>query len=497
MTPGTEALPEAVKAAGRRVLWSWLVASGIVACALAVLVLSAGPRGILRVMGLGDGTAHAFRFLIFVIAWCWVTLILLLSQFPSLVRRHLLFLVVLTLLGFRYLDQVREPHAAELGDFPVYYQAAVKISRDEPIQGREVAQRTVGSDLQPGQLYIYPPLLATALSPFVFLSQDALGDAFHLANYAAVVLLVLLLYLILPRYGFSREMAAVCILLMLAVNVPLGRTLIYHQVNLYVLDLMLLGLFFFPRWLFLSALSVSLAMHLKVYPALLVIPFVFARQWRWLGWFAVSQGLIVGATSLIADPSYYFDFVRQISSLSETGLRNTSINVFYYNSFRIFGLEQATAQALLSHGTRLALLVAFTVAFVRLVRRGRLAHASPVESVVLSGYVLVPLAMLLISPSVWEHHYVLIIPTVAVVATLLRTAGQIWAFALSYIFIFLLPVVELYPISYLPLVAVVLMVGLLHVIARRTPQAASTWLSNGFGLTPATGALPDPAGQPR
>lgn len=465
----------AIKAIGKKVLILWLLASAIIAIWIGTLVFADGPRAMLRIMGRGDGTPHAFRLAVFAIGWSWITLVLLLSQAPAFARRHAVFAVVLVLLGFEYLNMVREPHRAGVGDFPVYYEAAVSMSRSEPIQGRAHAQIAAGSELQPGNLYIYPPLLAATLSPLVFLSEEGLGYVFHLANYFGVIMLAVLLYWILPRYGISREVAGIGLVLLLAINVPISRTLIYHQVNVFVFDLMLLGLYFFPRSCFLSALSLTLAMHLKVYPALLVIPFIAARQWRWLAWCAASQVLILGATSVLTDPRYYLDFIGQLGSLRETGLRNTAPGVFIANTFRIFGIQRPVLETILSFAMRLGLLAAFTVAAVRIVRRRLLDTGSGPAGIVLGGYALVPIAMLLVSPSVWEHHYVLLILSFPIVATLLRTPGETGTLLMAWAFVFVLPVVELYPFSYLPLLAMALLVGLLWVLAHRPRGDRPGW----------------------
>jgi len=483
MAPAAIGRVDTSRTVGKRFLMGWLAASGVFAGCVALLVAVEGPRGVLRIMGSGDGTAHVFRFLVFLLAWAWITGTLLLSQFPTFARRHAVFLVVLTLLGLRYLDEVREPHMAGLGDFPVYYQAAVKVRAGEPIQGRALAQQSLGAEIDPADLYIYPPLLATALSPLTFLSEDTVGYLFHLANYLAVILLVVLLYLVLPRYRYSPEMAAGSVLFLLAVNVPVSRTLAYHQVNLFVFDLILLSLFWFPRALFASTLALSLAIHLKVYPVLLVLPFLAAKQWRWLGWFIVSQAVVVVATSLVSSPRYYLDFMSQITVLGETGLRNSSITVFFANTFRILGLDLPTLQGLLSTVTRLVLLAALIVAGLRLTAPARRAIPPNADQLVLGGYALIPVAMLLLSPSVWEHHYVLLILTAAVLATFLRTAVQTWSFLLAYGFIFLLPVVELYPVSYLPLFAVALIVVVLYAVTLQPRSEGPGWQSSIRTLT--------------
>jgi Glycosyltransferase family 87 len=201
-----------------------------------------------------------------------------LSQFPKFVRRHAAFLLVFVLIGFSYLNIVREPHAAGYGDFRPPFLAAVDMSLDQPI-----AQKL-------GRLYLYPPLLATLLSPLVPLGIHRVDLIFQVLNYIAVLLLMILLYLALQRYCFSKELAALARFGSMVANVPVSRMLHFHQINLHAANLILLSLLLFGKHNFWSACSLSLAIHLKVYPLVLVLPFLYQKEWRWCAWFAVARG---------------------------------------------------------------------------------------------------------------------------------------------------------------------------------------------------------------
>jgi uncharacterized membrane protein len=151
---------------------------------------------------------------------------------------------------------------------------------------------------------LYPPLLATLLSPFVSLGIYRLNLIFQVLNYLAVLLLMILLYLTLQHYRFSNGLAALALLGIMVANVPVSRTLHNHQINLHVANLILLSLLLFGKHNFWSACSLSLAIHLKVYPLVLVLPFFYQKEWRWCTWFVASQGIIIVATSVLNSPYY-------------------------------------------------------------------------------------------------------------------------------------------------------------------------------------------------
>ena len=180
------------------------------------------------------------------------------------------------------------------------------------------------------------------------MNLDQASKIFQLVNYFSVILLVFLLYLSLQRYAFSKELAAVVILLVLCINIPVSRTLIYQQVNILLFDLILLSLLFYPKHVFWSAVSLSAAIHIKIYPLLLALPFFYAKDWRWCGWFMFSMAGIVLLTTALNSFDYYIDFVHmlanwtlegEVSAFKETGIRNVSVDPLVYNTLHLFGLD--------------------------------------------------------------------------------------------------------------------------------------------------------------
>jgi hypothetical protein len=224
-----------MKALGRLFLWIYLTLTLCCALVFGVLLLRYGAAAFKVIRRPTSSSGAGMDFVVFSVSWLFIGFLTCLSQFPQFARRHAAFLLVFVLMGFLYLNIVREPHTTGPGDFRPYYLAAVDMRQDRPI-----AQER-------GRLYLYLPLLATLLSPFVPLGMARLNLVFQVLNYVAVLLLMLLLYRALQRYRFSKEVAALALLGIMVANVPIERTLINHQVNLHVANLILLSLLLFGK----------------------------------------------------------------------------------------------------------------------------------------------------------------------------------------------------------------------------------------------------------
>src|SRR5262249_17357736 len=160
-------------------------------------------------------------------------------------------------LGLLYLNLLRErEHFYDLNDYVV---AARALHEHQPLPPR----------------YLYPPLWATLLRPLTPLGGEAIFDLCIVANWGALLLFYGLLYGTLQRYGFARGGAALSALALLAVNVPVLRTLFYGQINLHVANLILLSLLWAGPRPALSAVALSLAVHLKILPLIFVLPFIW------------------------------------------------------------------------------------------------------------------------------------------------------------------------------------------------------------------------------
>jgi hypothetical protein len=98
--------------------------------------------------------------------------------------------------------------------------------------------------------------------------------------------------------------------------------------------------------------------------------------------------------------------------------------------------------------------------------------------------------MLAVSPSIWTHHFVLLMLTMLVLASILRAPWEFWLFVYTYAFIFLIPVYDIYFVSYLRLLGLILLIVLVNGAAKRPTDAAPEWFRRlNQQLAPALGWL--------
>jgi hypothetical protein len=443
-----------LKRMGRRLLVWWAITSAIALAALVIGLASRGAEFFRSFQGPPDASLVEVKFLVFVIAWCWLGLGLALTLVPALVARHAAFLVVWGLLGLGYLNVVRGPHKVEHKDFSNYFTAAVHLRAGQPLTD------------DPFQQYLYPPLLATLIEPLVPFGLGPASWLFRFGNYAALLLFAMLLYAALQRLGADRLVAAVLVLLGLSFNVPIADTLAAQQINLHVANLILAGLLLFPRHVALSAGAVALGAHLKVYPVLLVLPFILLRQWRWCGWFVATSLGVVVATSAINSFDYYAQFLGQLAGLQEFGIRNASVAALLHNTAQFTGVSLGAIERPLATLLQLGCAVLVGWWGWRPAREGLLVPAGDrPERVAGSAIVVLSLVMLVVSPSIWPHHLVLaLLPALALVLTVRRVADAV-LLAAAWLLVFLVPVHEVFPFAYLRLLGLMVFAFLFRGVA--------------------------------
>jgi hypothetical protein len=436
----------------------------LLATAFIALLARQGFSGFYAFQRAGHGSSLEMNFLVATLAWIAFGALAALSCVPAFARRHGGIVFVVAILGFAWLNDIREPHVVRVGDFGAYFEAARAIHDGVPIV--QAADR----------LYLYPPLLATLLSPLTPLGLERTMMLFDLASFGALLGCMALLYVLLPRFRVSRDLAAVAIACLFAANVPVSRTFIYHQVNLFVVLAMLGSFAVHPRRPLLSAALLAVAVHLKVYPVLLVLPFLRVRDYRWLiGFVAANLAIIVG-TSSVSGFDRYLDFARQAAGLQETALRNASLDAIVRSTASVFGFAPPPLLIAAAAAVRLCLALGVIALTEHLSRRGAYVDGDDRARVVRTGFALLPLAMLLVSPSIWEHHAVFLVLTMPVIAASLRTSLEGWMFASAHVFLFWLPVFDIWPLSYLRFVAYALLLGLLALRARSRGDGPPEWL---------------------
>ncbi|MDK1117382.1 MAG: glycosyltransferase family 87 protein [Anaerolineae bacterium] len=334
------------------------------------------------------------------------------------------------LVALVYLNLLRE--RTEYGDVEYYIDAAFKLA----VEGALPID------------YYYPPLWATLLAWLAPLGRDGLFLMLWLFNLLGLFGFYFLLAKTLAHYGFSSHLAALVTAGFMLANAPVLRTLVYMQINLHVLNAVFLSLLLYRRFPALSALTIAVAVHLKLSPAVLVLAFLLEWNWRWLAWAGLSF-LVVGAIPLATyGTGPYLDFIR--NTLLLTAGHGLS---FRENSFE--GLLMALSAllklspAFISIGTNIAralLLIATILVMRKNIQREtffsgegtRLYNAIPALLIL----------MTLAAPVLWVHHGVFLALSFLVLLKKLDSPSQWFLFGFAYFFEYLLPTFDFFPWSY-------------------------------------------------
>jgi hypothetical protein len=258
--------------------------------------------------------------------------------------------------------------------------------------------------------------------------------------------------------------------LFFVVNTPLLRTLVYVQVNLHALNLILLSLLLYPRRTFLSALALAAAVHLKSSPAVLVLAFLIARDWRWLGWFVVSLLALAVVTVAIDGFGPFQDVLYNLQGLAlsqNTIFHDTSIDSFLRFSGHLVGLGLGPIRIII-YLLKLGLLAATLVVVARCARQAAFTHSNEPGRRVLDALPPLMVFMTIASPVVWEHHGIfLALSCLVLLKTLERPSDWLW-FGLAYLLEFLLPTFDFFPWSFGRLLAPLIVLWLMWKTAGRT-----------------------------
>ena len=367
-------------------------------------------------------------------------------------------------IGLHFLVQVSE-HSRQPFDYDCYEYAGRAV-----LLGEDPYQR--------GLLYLYPPLTAQlfAAAHSVLASagesiglapdQESLWRLVFYLYQCAQVLLILLAYALCVRFargvGLTATPAHALVAALLLFDHALLRTLRNGQINLWIFDLSLLGILLASRAPLLSGAAIAFAAHLKLYPLLLLAPLAAVRRWRTIAWtFAASAAIAFVQTDFGRSLGLWEQYLAFATSgvRGEIALRNNSLHSFFFNAVR-FTIgdprvehrgEVDAAVAL----TSLALLAWFLARIYLRERECRArartlpaASSGGLASAAFLGHGADALAFaLLLSPSVWEHHYLLAIP-LAIWAVATRGRELPWAVGAAIFLVLVLPSLEIFPLSY-------------------------------------------------
>ena len=325
--------------------------------------------------------------------------------------------------------------------------------------------------------YLYPPLLAQVFSfiyegvtqnhLFIKITEEKAWQLvfyfYQCGQFFQVILAYYLTYLFSRQIGLKAILASVIVASLFLVNNPLIRTLNFNQINLWILNSFMLSIVLLRRYPFLSGLSVALGAHLKLYTLVLLLPWSYMKRWRAMLGVAIGfLTILIAQIVLERNWTLWQQFISYFGNLEKpTNYRNNGIWSLVYNSAKIpvrFLGSDAILDFVPIVVTILNLLI-FTWFVIRAIKREKAcfklskiadhsrkhswsdtfrSHGHSVDAVAFS---------LLISPSVWEHHYVLAMP-IAVWAIATRRLERPWLTSMGVFLIFCIPTFEIFPLSF-------------------------------------------------
>lgn len=440
-------------------------AAFVVWCALTVVALThtlllawLDRPALDRVLLRGPFSDYHVTILSVGVSWLLAGLALTAFAFLRLDTAGTLVLVEASVVTLLYVNVLRE--RAAYGDFHDYLAAAASLLADNTLPAR----------------YLYPPLWAILLEPVVAIGWRAAFDAMWSLNIVSLFIANLLLIRVLVRYGFSQPLAVLAVGGFMVINVPVLRTLGYMQVNLHVLNLILASVLFYPASRGGSAVALSLAAHLKLAPVLLVLPFLFARDWRWLGSFAGAVLAVTAGTVLLEGVGPYHQLwvnLQNVYGANPVSFRDTSIDSLIRATTLVTGSGDRWEAIIIGLAKLAVACVCMTLA-ARYVARGHYASRSARGAVVLNALPSMLVLMMLMSPLMWEHHGVFAGLPFLLLLKGVQTPAEWTVFGVAYFLTFLVPTFDYYPWSFGRLAGLCIWVGSSWRLAERV------WPSAGF-----------------
>jgi hypothetical protein len=333
--------------------------------------------------------------------------------------------------------------------------------------------------------YLYPPLLAQAGGAFVrFLGWlgndiDAPGGdrsvselLFYLwqcLQFHSVVLCYILGRALLQQLGLVDWRWKLSLVALFVLNVPILRALRFSQPALYPLLAAFLVCLYHDRLSWLAGLSLSIAISLKVFPIVLLLPVFLGGRKRLFLW-SIGWLLLFGTASVISHHGmwYWESFGELLRTFPKPlAFRDNSLPNLARNCARmILHMESPIWTGRILQGIVGGWLL------MRMLQRRALEKKN--EAYQWFGNVSDALMLgLVLSPTVWEHYFVFLIPAI------------IWAWRSSFgqhpfcgwgavVLISLIPVFDVFPLSYHRLAGMLVLAWLIPVrnvsIEHREPR---------------------------
>jgi len=353
-------------------------------------------------------------------------------------------------------------------DYGVYEQAAKDVAAGKSPYYFEIFQ--------------YPPLMAQVMAGVAQATEnvasglgldatrlepwDVVYYLYQCMQFLLIVLLYGLAYLFARSLGLGKAAGAVVVSALLVFNTPLLDILRWNQMDLWMVNTILAAVLVVQNRPYLSGVALALGGHIKLYPLIVLGPWALARRWRTVVGAVVAGGAIVLLqTNFGRSWHLWREFLSNYGQFSLHRIDPINASVYnlvhtlLYPMWNMSGMDQSTLLTVVSWiigAVNVALLIWFAVrffqrekAYQQIAQPGAAPSRNnrPLRSR-LYGHAMDAIALgLLVSPSVWVHHYILALP---IVVWLIGTRGSSkpWLVGIAAALMLLLPATGVFPFNY-------------------------------------------------
>lgn len=290
-------------------------------------------------------------------------------------------------------------------DFGVYYYSAQSIlAHTNPYLNPQLFTQAS-----------YPPVTFLFITPLAILPIDVASKIWIALSVGSFLASLLFLY----KTVSVPVIKIACIFLAVVLSFPFKFTMGMGQINLMVLLVLSASIFFLKKRMQLSAFLLSIAIILKLFPAFLLIWFLFKRQFRYIV-FTILFTFIFFLISLIYSGSdIYMYYLREIVASS---LLEPAGSVYYNQSITGFFARLELPGIVLA----IARIAIFLVTVIIIARKKLDAFG---------GLALLLTTVLLINSFSWQHHFILLLIPFYMLLSHSMTKKQWFFIIISYILV--------------------------------------------------------------
>ena len=331
-----------------------------------------------------------------------------------------------------------------------------------------------------GTKFEYPPLFAQCLvgshalliwaATLLHLDTSPEGGwrilyfIYYAAHFGAMLCAYLMTHRLGQRIGFREPVLSLLCAGLFLFSVPMMQNLQFNQTNIFILDILLVILLLPPSRNLASGLLAALGTAFKLYPILVLVPWIRMRRFR-----AIAAMAMGGAALLCLETrgfrdwhiisqylSFFFHDYPKYIHYRNNCYYSLFANVLSIIKFHVIPMGRSAFlvfSGTLPMAATLLTLVWFGVrglkrerSFESALHYGSERDAAQAERERRWLLDMLPL-MLLVSPTLWAHHFILIIPFVmqALFDAKQKSPMRIGLFTGL---IFLPPVFDIFPFSY-------------------------------------------------